>query len=451
MLKIINYKYLFILALLVNFVGFYPSKGLSTEDSHTTSVELAEKYKNLDLSIDKFIQQLEKSTDTTNIKSSEQKDKLGEIYNFKGLEEKKINKIQKVIEPISNQVITPAKDGLTEVEIKIIQKQLGIGETGSLDEATKKKIKDFLLQEMKSLKNEIDAARIDLLDKEIDALKRENENTKSLAFLGLFTTGVIALVILILILQIFRPECIPNLIKKISPRKTESNPSVGSGQEAGAGKNLTQLHSSVQSGDSTTKEEGGNTPESSNHVDSSQQEQKTVTESNNHQESKPPASNSPDQSGNQERGEHGNKEEKEDTSSLADNLTVPQNQPQSESDLIDRFNSNPKALSQNPIEVSETSESIDNRRLGYNKPVAVEKVGRNKGIAWVIKIDGSDYLVPKPKLKINEYNDEIIESLFNCKNYQSGQSQEFKLVNAAKLVSQGETWELSEKGELSFN
>ncbi|WYL96040.2 MAG: hypothetical protein HEQ35_21415 [Gloeotrichia echinulata IR180] len=451
MLNIMNYKYLFILALLVNFVGFYPSKGLSTEDSQTTRAELAEKYKNLDVSIDKFIQELEQSTDIKNINSSDQKDKLGEIYNFKGLEEKKINKIQKVIEPISNQVITPAKDGLTEVEIKIIQKQLGIGETGSLDEATKKKIKDFLLQEMKSLKNEIDAARIDLLDKEIDALKRENKNTKSLAFWGL-STGVIALVILIL--QIFRPEFIPNLIKKNSQRTTESNPSVGSGQEADAGKNPTQLDSSVQSGDSTTKEEGGNTPESSNHVDSSQQEQKTVTESKNHQESKPPASDSPAKPENQERGEHGNQEEKKEekeTSSLGGNLTLLQNPPQSESDLIDRFNSNPKTLSQNPIEVSETSESIDNRRLGYNKPVAVEKVGRNKGIAWVIKIDGSDYLVPKPKLTINEYNYETIESLFNCKNYQSGQSQEFKLLNAAKLVSQGETWELSEKGELSFN
>ncbi|XHR83756.1 MAG: hypothetical protein ACFKPT_05230 [Gloeotrichia echinulata GP01] len=219
----------------------------------------------------------------------------------------------------------------------------------------------------------------------------------------------------------------------------------------GAGKNPTQWDSSVQSGDSTTKEEGGNTPESSNHVDSSQQEQKTVTESKNHQELKPPASDSPAKPENQERGEHGNQEEKEDTSSLGGNLTVLQYPPQSESDLIDRFNSNPKALSQNPIEVSETSESIDNRRLGYNKPVAVEKVGRNKGIAWVINIDSVDYLVPKPKLKINEYDYETIESLFNCKNYQSGQSKEFSVVKAAKLVSQGETWELSEKGELSFN
>ena len=118
--------------------------------------------------------------------------------------------------------------------------------------------------------------------------------------------------------------------------------------------------------------------------------------------------------------------------------------------LVDIFNSNPKTLSQYAIEVLETSESIDNRRLGYNKPVAVEKVSRNKGIAWVIKIDGYDYLVPKPKLTINEYNYETIESLFNCKNYQSGQSQEFSVAKAAKLVSQGETWELSEKGELIF-
>jgi hypothetical protein len=120
--------------------------------------------------------------------------------------------------------------------------------------------------------------------------------------------------------------------------------------------------------------------------------------------------------------------------------------------LVNIYNNNSKSLSSNILEVSETCQSIDNRRLGYNQPVALEKVSRNKGIAWVINIDGSDYLVPKPKLKINEYNYETIESLFICHGYESGVSYEFILIKPAKLLAQekGERWELSEKGELRF-
>ncbi|MCM0591499.1 MAG: hypothetical protein HEQ35_21420 [Gloeotrichia echinulata IR180] len=120
--------------------------------------------------------------------------------------------------------------------------------------------------------------------------------------------------------------------------------------------------------------------------------------------------------------------------------------------LLNIYKNDPKSLLENAIEVSETSQSIDNRRLGYNQPVALEKVSRNKGIAWVINIDGSDYLVPKPNLKINEYNYETIESLFICHSYQSGLCNEFTLNIPAKLLAQekGEKWELSEKGELIF-
>jgi GR25 family glycosyltransferase involved in LPS biosynthesis len=119
--------------------------------------------------------------------------------------------------------------------------------------------------------------------------------------------------------------------------------------------------------------------------------------------------------------------------------------------LVNIYNEKPKSLLQ-LSEVSENSQSIDNRRLGYNQPIALEIVSRNKGIAWVINIDGSDYLVPKPKLKINEYNYETIESLFICHGYESEVFYEFILIKPAKLLAQekGEKWELSEKGELRF-
>jgi hypothetical protein len=442
--KIINYKYLFILALLIKIIGFYPLKGLSNAiDSQDINYELASKYEELYSSIKHFSNNIDTPKEVENIRQ-----KIQEIDNItKQLESQdlKVSNIQSILRNTSSAYIRPAEDGLNADEIKKIQNQLEIKETGSLDQETKNKIQERILQNLKLVKKDIDEIRIDLLEKEIQNLKAENNNTRNWVFNG-FCLGM-ALVIFGVFLEILRLEFIQNKIKNFRKGK-EPNQSTGNGNKLKYSTSTSGIanrgNSSVDILEAATQESASQTQAGNLGKGTIQEEEKTPTQTVNSLQATAQESDTHAQLGKQEES-NGEGNNQKDTSTLL------QHPPLSESNLVDRFNNHPKLLLQNAIEVSETSESIDNRRLGYNKPVTLEKVSRNKGIAWVINIDGFDYLVPKSKLKINEYNYETIESLFVCNGYQSGLFDQFKLLVPAKLASQGETWELREQGELRFN
>ena len=117
--------------------------------------------------------------------------------------------------------------------------------------------------------------------------------------------------------------------------------------------------------------------------------------------------------------------------------------------LILTYQQNPRLLSRNAIEVSETDQSIDKRRLGGGKGAILQKARR--GNYWILNEGGTDYVVPKDNIKINEYNLETVRNLFECQGYRSEYSG-FKLIKPAivSYVSRGEVWQLVELGVLQF-
>jgi len=136
-----------------------------------------------------------------------------------------------------------------------------------------------------------------------------------------------------------------------------------------------------------------------------------------------------------------------------------QNQPQSpltntnlnsiESQLIQEYNSNHKALSKKVIEVNIKEDSLNKNRLGSNQPIALEP--KINGAYWVWESGGVCYLIPRYSLKINQYNFETIQYLFNCKGYSSN-SKKFKLLKPAQVYSNdgGIKWQVSQLGILQF-
>lgn len=133
---------------------------------------------------------------------------------------------------------------------------------------------------------------------------------------------------------------------------------------------------------------------------------------------------------------------------------VPINQYSDSSNVgwVETYNKNPDSFLKEVTEVSETEESIEARRLGTSQTAIFEKARRGKGNYGILIREGFNYLVPKANIKINEYNYETVETLFECQGYQSGYSNDFKLVKPAIVspISSGEKWKLIELGVLQF-
>ena len=117
--------------------------------------------------------------------------------------------------------------------------------------------------------------------------------------------------------------------------------------------------------------------------------------------------------------------------------------------LISTYQQNPRLLSRDAIEVSETDQSIDQRRLGGGQGAILQK--NRKGNYWILNEGGNDYMVPKNNIKINEYSLETVTNLFECQGYRPEYSG-FKLIKPAivSCVSRGEVWQLVELGVLQF-
>lgn len=121
------------------------------------------------------------------------------------------------------------------------------------------------------------------------------------------------------------------------------------------------------------------------------------------------------------------------------------------SKLVAEYNHNPSTLLKSATVVSETEDSINNRRLG-SKPVVLEKAKSRTGNYCIIQETGVDYMVPKNNLKVNEYQYNTLAALFQCHGYQSGCSSNFKLLKPAIVTpSSGGKWQLMEPGILQFN
>ncbi len=121
-------------------------------------------------------------------------------------------------------------------------------------------------------------------------------------------------------------------------------------------------------------------------------------------------------------------------------------------ELVNTYNTNPKLLEQTAIKVSEPTDSINRRHFDSSQKIVLERA--NNSNYWVIHDVGIDcWLLPKSKLRIDQFRYETTKALFECRGYQPEYST-FKLVKPAKVVplsSDEQTWQLEEPGILEFS
>ena len=122
-------------------------------------------------------------------------------------------------------------------------------------------------------------------------------------------------------------------------------------------------------------------------------------------------------------------------------------------ELVNTYNTNPKLLEQTAIKVSEPTDSINRRHSDSSQKIVLERA--NNSNYWVIRDElGVDcWLLPKSKLRMDQYRYETTKALFECHGYHPEYST-FKLVKPAKVIplsSDEQTWQLEEPGILEFS
>ncbi len=121
-------------------------------------------------------------------------------------------------------------------------------------------------------------------------------------------------------------------------------------------------------------------------------------------------------------------------------------------ELVNTYDTNPRILEQKAVRVSEAPESINRRHSDSSQKIVLEQA--NNPNYWVVHDDAgiTCWLLPKSKLKIDQYRYETTKVLFECNGYQQEYSS-FKLVKPAKVISLSDdeqTWQLEEPGILEF-
>ncbi|MBD2199437.1 MULTISPECIES: hypothetical protein [Calothrix] len=120
----------------------------------------------------------------------------------------------------------------------------------------------------------------------------------------------------------------------------------------------------------------------------------------------------------------------------------------SKNELLEIYNSDFRQLTTYVIKVSVTEDSLSQQNF---QKILLEK--RRNANYWIIVTEEDDYyLLPKGNLKIDRYNYQIIESLFQCHGYQPDVHNKFILNQPAivELTSNGQQWMLAQRGVLQF-
>jgi Mg2+ and Co2+ transporter CorA len=118
-----------------------------------------------------------------------------------------------------------------------------------------------------------------------------------------------------------------------------------------------------------------------------------------------------------------------------------------EKDLVNIYNKEPKRLEGYTTEVSETQDSIRERRLDRSQAAVFEKV-RN-GTYWILTVQDRKYLVPKGGMKFNQNNYETAQSFFECHGQPNGKFKLLKPAIVSRIDGQ-DNWQITELGILVF-
>ncbi len=118
--------------------------------------------------------------------------------------------------------------------------------------------------------------------------------------------------------------------------------------------------------------------------------------------------------------------------------------------IVQNYNYSPQVLEPYIVEkVSETEESLTNRRNSSHAPVLLKRT--NNANYWIFNgEDQNSWLVPKSDLKLTPISYDTFQALFECQDYQP--NLKLQMMKPAKVAYNISTsaWELEAKGQVQF-
>jgi hypothetical protein len=122
-----------------------------------------------------------------------------------------------------------------------------------------------------------------------------------------------------------------------------------------------------------------------------------------------------------------------------------------QSSLVDEYNQDPNAFKnkRSVQEVGEEQHNIEGRRSGQIKTVNLTPMERRRGGYWVLSHERQQIIVPSADLRVNDFNRDTTESIFDCINFNSSY-RKILLIEPAIVETISGSYQVISKGRIEF-
>lgn len=122
-----------------------------------------------------------------------------------------------------------------------------------------------------------------------------------------------------------------------------------------------------------------------------------------------------------------------------------------QSSLIDEYNQDPNAFKNRRSiqEVGEEQHNIEGRRSGQIKTVNLTPMDRRRGGYWVLSHERQQIIVPSADLRVNDFNRDTTESIFDCINFNPS-ARKIILIEPAIVETISVGYQVVSKGRIEF-
>ncbi|MDZ8236288.1 MAG: hypothetical protein RMZ69_03775 [Nostoc sp. ChiQUE01a] len=380
--------------------------------------------------------------------------------------EKLLNNIQERIENIK-KIIEPLINGLNKNSVGQVQEHLGIFKVadrngkkkdyGTLGDATKGKISNYLTQNKNNLIQDIDRllgndinSQVRTLSQQVKELQEQSKNNNKPSLIEL-TSLILSFISLLLFATLLLERggfsALSNMFQ--NRRNEEKSDKISNTPADSSSFDPSQISNNKNQIKNTSNNEEhklhSRIIELENKINRLQQFitkiledqestgiQKTLKNQTNHllEESR-------------QQNQQGSNQFLQYPTEQPSNLQI------SVPNLLAAYNNDPGSLFSKATEVNVTEESIDDKRLGSGDKAILE--AKKAGSYWILKEGKTDYLVPKKHLTFNQHQYKTAQALFQCQGYQPSFRQKFHVLKPARVTPiYGDKWQLEEMGSLEF-